>query len=275
VNSASALHASQYVRLVCHILHNINAPGAAQLTITLIAALPPVMFPLLVNFCCSQDASVGTSLFGGYVAATGSTSNGVTSSAATTLDFCVTACALDPDCHFSEFRYNDQSSDYTPGCFLFAPLTTAGAGGSSDLAVYYKQPPTLDVSAASVQAASVRIAGLSTPRGATVTETSGSNSSSSRGVVRAQSVASGLYVKYSYAATVTLPFDSANLQTEWSMSAAAAACDMSAACWGFVEVSAGSYALKAGNDLVGARTVVNAMKSDEATGTASSRIVQP
>jgi hypothetical protein len=50
---------------------------------------------------------------------------------------------------------------------------------------------------------------------------------------------------------------------------------MSAACWGFVEVSAGSYALKAGNDLVGARTVVNAMKANEATGTASNRIVQP
>jgi hypothetical protein len=191
------------------------------------------------------------------------------------LDSCVTACAQDPDGHFFEFHYNDQSGDYTPGCFLFAPATTTGAGSSSDLEVYYKLPPTLDVSAASVQAASVRIAGLSTPPAATVTEASGSSSSSNRGVVRAQSIASGLYVKYSYAATVTLPFDSAILQTESSLSAAAAACDMSAACWGFVEVSAGSYALKAGNDLVGARTVVNAMKSDEAAGTASTRIVQP
>jgi hypothetical protein len=50
---------------------------------------------------------------------------------------------------------------------------------------------------------------------------------------------------------------------------------MSAACWGFVEVPTGCYALKAGNDLVGARTVVNAMKAAEATGIASDRIVQP
>jgi hypothetical protein len=192
------------------------------------------------------------------------------------LDSCVTACAQDSACHFSEFRYNDQSSDYTPGCFLFAPATTSGAGSSSDLAVYYKLPPTMGVSGASVQAASVQIAGLSTPRAASVISSeSGSSSSSGGGVVKAQSVASGLYVKCSYAATVELPFDSANLQTASSLSAAAAACDMSAACWGFVEVSAGSYPLKAGNDLVWARTVVNAMKADEATGTASSRIVQP
>jgi hypothetical protein len=64
----------------------------------------------------------------------------------------------------------------------------------------------MDVSAASVQAASVRIAGLSTPRAASVVSSeSSSSSSSSGGIVKAQSVASGLYVKYSYAATVELP----------------------------------------------------------------------
>jgi hypothetical protein len=231
-----------------------------SLTLNPLAALS-----LVTRYACHhQDASVGTSLFSGYVSA--STSNGVTSNAATTLDTCVNACALDAECHFSEFRYDDQSGDYTPGCFLFKPAT----GSSSDRAVYYKLPPTLDVSAASVQAASVRIAGVSAPH-----TVGSSSSSSSSGVVKAQSVASGLYVKYSYASTIFLPFDSANLQTASSLSAAAAACDMSAACWGFVEVPAGGYALKAGNDLVGARTVVNAMKADEASGTASMRIVQP
>jgi hypothetical protein len=179
----------------------------------------------------------------------------------------VDACAQNTECHFSEFRYNDQSGDYAPGCFLFAP----GTGSSSDQAVYYKLPPTLDISASSVQAASVRIAGVSAPH----TVGSSSSSSSSSGIVKAQSVASGLYVWYRFASTTVLPFDSANLQTASSVSAAAAACDMSAACWGFVEVPAGGYALKAGNDLVGARTVVNAMKAAESTGIASGRIVQP
>jgi hypothetical protein len=216
-----------------------------------------------------QDASAGTSLFSGYV--TPSASNGVTANAATTLEACVDACVQDETCHFSEFRYDDQSGNYTPGCFFLSPST---AGDSSDLTVFSKLPPTLGVSAASVQ-----IAGLSAPRAASVSiaglGTAASTNSSSSSTVKAQSVASGLYAKYSYAASITMPFDSANLQTVASQSAATAACDMSAACWGFVEVSAGSYALKSGNDLVGARAVINTMKADEALASASSRILQP
>ncbi|WIA42838.1 hypothetical protein OEZ86_008766 [Tetradesmus obliquus] len=220
------------------------------------------------------DASAGTSIFSGYV--TPSESNGVTSHAATTLDGCVEACTQNEACHFAEFRYTDNSGDYTPGCFLFAPST---AGSPSDRAVYYKLPPTLDVSASSVQMASVQIAGLSAPHAASVSIAGLGNaaptSSSSSSTVRAQSVSSGLYVKHSYAASTVLPFDSVTLQTASSRAATAAACDMSAACWGFVEVSAGSYALKSGNDLVGSHTVINAMKASEALSVASSRIVQP
>jgi hypothetical protein len=217
---------------------------------------------MLPFYSLLQDASAGTTLFSSYIIP--NNSNGVTSHTAATLEACVDACSASAACHFTEFRYNDNSGDYTPGCFLFSPTT---AGDSSDLAIFYKLPPTLDVSASSVQAASI-----STPQPAAVAPAAASSSS---GTVHAQSVSSGLYAKYSYAASVTLSFNSDSLQTVTSRAAAAAACGMVADCWGFVEVSAGSYALKAGNDLAGTRTVVNTKKTSESLTAASSSIVQP
>uniref|UniRef100_A0A383VBU1 EGF-like domain-containing protein n=1 Tax=Tetradesmus obliquus TaxID=3088 RepID=A0A383VBU1_TETOB len=182
------------------------------------------------------------------------------------LEECVNYCRNTAACHFVEWHYTD-----TPfsGCWAFRPTPSSAPDAAE---VYYKLPPSNDIRAAS------RISAASADAKPTANATGGSSGSanSTTGRVKARTISSGAYAKYTYDASkqALAPWGRL-ISSKLVLADAADACDANPSCWGLVKAQGGGYDLWAGSTLAGVRTFINTDKADDTASTSSKRIVQP